>query len=55
MKMTDLLRLDFIDGGINKKNINVLIRQFLTKGMDLSQVSQSMLNRISFLLNNRVP
>ena len=37
----------------SNENINGLIRQFLPKGMDLSQVSKRMLNRISLLLNIR--
>ena len=37
----------------SNENINRLIRQFLTKGMDLSQLSHRMINRISLLLINR--
>ena len=37
----------------SNENINGLIRQFLPIGMDLSQVPQRMLNRISLLLNIR--
>ena len=38
----------------SNENINRLIRQFLPERLDLSDVSQRVLNRISLLLNIRI-
>jgi len=37
----------------SNENMNGLVRQYLPKGLDLSQVSQAALNAIAKRLNNR--